>query len=194
MQLLVHSSGAAGALGLYQLDRRGLTIETIHSNFAAAGAVLRCSHAPANHFATCKWCTDTVPARTSSLTSEMCVVKCFCGRSSTNSVGMSSANKMFQLTGQAATTHTITITKPNLTAHSLPCTHLHPFGYKPPSVAACGATPQACSLFPADHTAATLPFRVQSAQSCFTINCQSSRDRQCSVAACCLLCQSSIIN
>jgi len=126
MQLLVHSSGAAGALGLYQLERRRLTIETIHSNFAAAGAVLRCSHAPANHFATCKWCTDTVPARTSSLTSEMCVVKCFCGRSSTNSVGMSSANKMFQLTGQAATTHTITITKPNFTAHSLPCTHLHP--------------------------------------------------------------------
>ena len=49
-------------------------------------------------------------------------------------------------------------------------------------------------LFPAACTAAAaLPFRVQPAESCFT-DSWSNRDRQSSVVACGVLCQSSTIN
>ena len=40
--------------------------------------------------------------------------------------------------------------------------------YTSPSVAVCGAAPRVCSIFAADCTDTTvLPFRVQSAKSCF---------------------------
>jgi len=66
---------------------------------------------------------------------------------------------------QVATTRTIKITQPHLTAHSSLCTRLRPpagFDYTSPSADACGAHLGACTLFPTDCTATALPFGVQS--------------------------------
>jgi len=54
-------------------------------------------------------------------------------------------------------------------------------GYTSPAVAARGAAPRMCRLFPTDFKAAAVPFKVQSAEWCF-VNSQSNRDRQSSVA------------
>jgi len=65
--------------------------------------------------------------------------------------------------------------------------------YTSPSAAACRATLQACTLFPADHTAAALPFGVQSAESCFSGQMVERRPVV-FIVACWLLCRWSIIN
>ena len=76
---------------------------------------------------------------------------------------------MSQLTGQLATTCTVTSIRLHLTTQftlylSMPAG----FSYTSPSAAACGASLQACTLLPTDRTAAALPFGYQLAESCFT--------------------------
>jgi len=140
---------------------------------------------PTNWRGTCARCTVAVPTGTSMLNTATCVVKCFRGWSACT--GVPSASAKSQLTGQAVTTRTITITQLHLTAQILPRTCLHPpgsatwFGYMSSLATACGTAKQACSLIPADHTATTnLPFRVQSAKLCFAGQSVEKRPEVCS--------------
>jgi len=169
--------GDAVVLRPYQLTRCCVTRATLHSDITSAGAVLQHSRRLANWRGTCEWSMGAVPARTSTLNIAMREVKRF--RSHSACVHMPSVSTTYGLTRQVATTHTVAIIWPHLKAHSSPCTHPHSpvgFGYTSPSLVGCmrGAL-QARSLFPADRTATTLPFRVQSAESCFT---GQSVDRQ----------------
>jgi len=129
-------------------------------------------HPPANWRGICKRSMGAVLARTSTL---RCVVKHFLSRSARIGL-LTSACTTYGLTEQAATAHTIAITRPHLTIHSSPCTHLCPpaeFGDTSPSAAACGAHYEHV----VSSRPTTLPF-----------------DRRHSVAACRLLYRSSIIN
>ena len=76
-------------------------------------------------------------------------------------VSMLSASIMSQLTGQAVTTGIITITRPHLTTQFAWYLSTHAgFSYMSPLV-------DACSLFPANYTAAALLIGVLPMESCF---------------------------
>jgi len=123
---------------------------------------------PANWQGTCERCTGAVPARTSTFTTATRVVRRFRGRSVC--IGMRSAStdwKWARYDYLYYHHHPAT----DLTTHSSPRTHL-----RPP-----GAATRLCrqlraglhrqyGLFSVDRTAASaaLPFRVQSAELCFT--------------------------
>jgi len=178
--------GTAVALQPNQLARCCLIRGTVHSDVAAAGAVLQHSRALANWWGTCKRSTGVVPATTSSLNTAVCVVRHFCSWSVC--VSMPSVSTLSWLTGQAATTRTIAITW--LTSpHSV---HLVPvyalmaavFSYmSPSSAAACrvhykhvvsfcqtALPPLFCSGF--------------SRPSCASTDSRSNGHWRCSVAAC----------
>jgi len=164
----------------------------VHSDITAAGAVLQCSCAPANRRGTCKWSMGAVPARTSTLNRGLRHSSLLntldvrgktlpwpgraCRRADT-CISVRIASTTSWLTGQAATTHTIAITWPHLT---LPHTvHFVQVYTRCLLLGGCmSGTLRACSLFPANRTAATLPFGVQSAESFRTFARELVGDRQ----------------
>ena len=100
---------------------------------------------------------------------------------------MPSVSRTSRLTGQVATTRTITITQPHLTAHSLPCTSLCPPGSAthhprwhagPYHECVVSSLPTALPPPPLCHSGSSQWSRVSSES-------RLNRDRQRSVAACC---------
>jgi len=187
MQLLVHGSGAAVALRLY-LARRCLTRD--HPQWCRS-----CRHCPvtfthagklAGHLSTV--CRRGAGKDVYAYHCDVCVVKCFGSRSTC--VGLWSVSTASRLTGQAATTRTITITQPHLTAHSLSCTRLCQ-----PRSATC-VPRQMCAGPHCKSAVSSLPTAFRHCHSAVQgpLDGVVLWDRQCSVAACRLLCRSSIIN
>jgi len=108
---------AAVALQTYHLAQCCLTRETVHSDVTTAGNVLQRSGTQANWRGTCKWSTGAVPARTSTLNTATCVVKCFRSRSVCwryTCVGVPNTSTTSWLTGQAVTTRTVAVTRLHL--------------------------------------------------------------------------------
>ena len=154
----------------YELARHCLTRGTVHSEVAAASAVLQRSSAPANWRGTCKQSTGMVPVRTSTLSTVTCVVKHFRGWSVCHVVCRHAErrhNVLADCAGSDFSYYRHHPAIPNRTQFAL-CPSMPALEVQlHVSRRLCEGPLRACSLFPTDCTAAALPFKVQWAESCF---------------------------